>query len=171
MSTWIASFIKELKNNPTLKSRIIVFLYRMASIYFSKRKNPLKFLFIIFVIMYYFIVEFIWGIEIKPKTKIGWGVIIYHPVSIIINPGAVLGDNILLRHGVTIGNKYTRRTGVESNCPIIGDNVEFGAHACIVGDINVGNDSVIGAAAYVDFNVKPYTIIASPRGIVLRNID
>ncbi|UAD20257.1 hypothetical protein K7176_08100 [Klebsiella quasipneumoniae] len=73
MRTWIASFIKELKNNPTLKSRIIVLLYRMASIYFSKRKNPLKFLFIIFVIMYYFIVEFIWGIEIKPKTKIGWG--------------------------------------------------------------------------------------------------
>ncbi|EPK0738418.1 serine acetyltransferase [Klebsiella aerogenes] len=167
MFKWIAFFINELKCNPTLKSKTIIFLYRMSSIFFSKKKNPLKFLFIIFVIIYYFLVEFIWGVEIKPRTKIGWGLVIFHPVCIIINPGAILGSNILIRHGVTIGNKYTRRSGVESKCPIIGDNVEFGAHACIVGDINIGADSIIGAATYVDFDVMPNAIIAATRGIVI----
>ncbi|SUQ57118.1 Serine acetyltransferase [Raoultella terrigena] len=168
MYKWIVSLIDELRKNPTLKSKIIVFSYRMASVFFSKKKNPLKFLFIIFVLMYYFLVEFFWGVEIKPKTKIGWGVIIYHPVCIIINPGAVLGSGVILRHGVTIGNKYDRRSGIETNCPRIGDNVEFGAHACVLGDIEIGSDSIIGATAYVDFNVKQNTIIAATRGLILR---
>ncbi|OZM99647.1 hypothetical protein CF018_26125, partial [Escherichia coli] len=85
-----------------------------------------------------------------------------------LNPGAVLGSGIILRHGVTIGNKYNKKTGRETKCPIIKDNVEFGAYACVIGEIVVGEDSIIGAMSYVDFDVEAYSIISSHRGIVLR---
>ncbi len=168
MFSWICELIREIKKNPTLRSKSIVFLFRMSSVFFSKRNNPLKFLFLVFVIFYYFIVEFLWGVEIKPKTKVGWGLVIFHPVSIIINPGATLGKCVILRQGVTIGNKFNRYTGIESKCPRIEDNVEFGAYACVIGDINVGAGSTIGATAYVDFDVQPKSIIAANRGLCLR---
>ncbi|HDZ0533208.1 TPA: serine acetyltransferase [Klebsiella pneumoniae] len=161
-------FYREIRSQPVLKSKVIIFLYRLSSLFFSQSRNPLKYIFIIFVFSYYCVVEFLWGIEIKPKTKIGWGIKIFHPNSIIINPGAVLGSGIILRHGVTIGNKYNKKTGCETKCPIIKDNVEFGAYACVIGEIVVGEDSIIGAMSYVDFDVEAYSIISSHRGIVLR---
>lgn len=166
--SWINSFLIEVKGNPTLKSKIIIILYRLSSVFFSKRKNPLKYIFIIFVAFYYSVVEVLWGVEIKPKTKIGWGLIIYHPTGIIINPGAKLGMNIILRHGITIGNKYNRINGTETSNPIIGNNVEFGAHACVVGPITIEDNCVIGATAYVDFDVKSSEIVVPHRGIVIR---
>lgn len=168
MIEWIAMFVKEIRIQPVFRSKIIIFLYRLSSVFFSHKKNPLKYLFLIFVLFYYFIVEFIWGVEIKPKTQIGWGIKIFHPMGIIINPGSILGRDVVLRHGVTIGNKYNKKTGQETKCPIIGDNVEFGAYACVIGGIRVGEDSIIGAMCYVDFDVEPSSVISSHRGIILR---
>lgn len=168
MINWINSFLREVKGNPALKSKIILIFYRLSSVFFSKRKNPLKYLFIIFVIFYYSVVEMLWGVEIKPKTKIGWGLIIYHPTCIIINPGAVLGINVILRHGITIGNKYNRINGTETSNPIIGNNVEFGAYACVIGPITIGDNCVIGATTYVDFDVKSSDMVVPHRGIAIR---
>ncbi|WP_434639869.1 serine acetyltransferase [Klebsiella sp. I138] len=168
MIEWVTMFFKEIRIQPVLRSRVIIFLYRLSSVFFSPSKNPLKYFFITFVFLYYFIVEFLWGVEIKPKTKIGWGVKIFHPMGIIINPGSVLGCGVVLRHGVTIGNKYNKKNGKETKCPIIEDNVDFGAYACVIGEIRVGEDSTIGAMSYVDFNVEPSSVIASHRGIILR---
>ncbi|PRD16791.1 serine acetyltransferase [Pantoea coffeiphila] len=168
MSNWFGAYWREVKKNPTLKSKIIITLFRFSSLFFSKRKNPLKYLFVVFVMLYYAIVEFLWGVEIKPKTKIGWGLVIYHPVAIIINPGSILGEDIILRHGITIGNKYNRKTAVETANPVVGDRVDFGAHACVLGPIKIGDDCVIGAMAYVDFDVDAITVVVAHRGIVLR---
>lgn len=171
MKSWIKCFAREIKINPTVKSKTIVFLYRLSSVFFSKKKNPLKYIFIIFVILYYFLVEIVWGVEIKPKTKIGWGMRIFHPTGIIINPGSIIGKNLILRQGITIGNKFNKYTGEESNCPIIGDDVEFGAHCTIIGDIRVGDNVLLGAMSFVDFNVPDSAIIAAPRAILLRIRD
>ncbi|EOY4399450.1 TPA: serine acetyltransferase [Klebsiella michiganensis] len=168
MIEWIKMFVSELKSQPVLKSRLIILLYRLASVFFSKSRNPLKYIFVLFVVSYYVFVEFLWGIEIKPKTKIGWGLKIYHPTAIIINPGAVLGSGVILRHGITIGNKYNSKTGHETKCPVIKDNVEFGAYACIIGEIVIGKDSIIGAMSYIDFDIAPCSIISAHRGISLR---
>ncbi|PEX89440.1 MULTISPECIES: serine acetyltransferase [Klebsiella] len=168
MIEWTNMFLREMRSQPILKSRVIIFLYRLSSLFFSPSRNPLKYAFFIFVMLYYIVVEFLWGVEIKPKTKIGWGIKIFHPTAIIINPGAVLGSGIVLRHGVTIGNKYNSKTGHETKCPVIKDNVEFGAYACVIGEISIGEDSVIGAMSYVDFNVEACSIISAHRGIVLR---
>lgn len=164
---WVQNLISEINANKTFKSKLIIFLFRTSSIFFSKKSNPLKYFFIVFVVLYYIVVEFCFGVEIKPRTKIGWGLVIFHPTGIIINANAVLGDKIILRHGVTIGNKFDRKASIESKCPVIGDYVEFGAHACVIGDIKIGQGSLIGATAYVDFNVDCNTIVAANRGIIL----
>jgi|SRR5476649_665859 len=165
---WLIEFKQEILKNPTIKSRLIIFLYRLSSIFYSKNKNPLKYFFIIFVVFYYFAVEVIWGIEIKPKTKIGWGFLIYHPTAIIINPGAIIGRDFIIRHGITIGNKYNRVTNQESKCPVIGNNVELGAYAMILGGVVIGDHCTIGAMAYVDFDMADKTMVAAPRGILIK---
>lgn len=171
MTNWIRMFAAELRGNATLKSRIIIALYRLSTVFFSSKRNPVKYFFIIAVVFYYLIVEFCWGVEIKPKTKIGWGVKIFHPTGIIINPGATIGCNVILRHGVTIGNKFDKTSGLESKCPVVGNNVEFGAHACLIGDITIGDNAIIGAMAFVDFNISDEVIVAAPRGVVLRRTN
>ncbi len=168
MFNWSRNLFKEIKGNPTLKSKIIVMLFRLSSIYFNKTKNPMKYLFIVFVILYYAFVEMLWGIEIKPKTVIGWGLRIFHPTTIIINPGSIIGKDLFLRHGVTIGNKFDKLSGTETKCPILGNNVELGAHSTILGNVCIGDNVLIGSMAFVDFDVESDSVIAASRGIKLR---
>lgn len=110
--------------------------------------------------------ELIYGIELRPETKIGPGLRIYHGYGTVVNTGSVLGANVKLHHGVTIG---ARRTG--GDCPVIGDNVEIGAGAIILGGISIGNGAAVGAGAVVLHDIPPGAMaLGSTARVVMRSV-
>ena len=88
------------------------------------------------------------GINIPVTTKIGHGLRIWHFGCIVLHPNTVIGKNCDLRHGVTIGNRQEY-----DDVPVIGDNVDIGTGAKILGRIRVGDNVTIGANAVVIKNV------------------
>ncbi len=88
--------------------------------------------------------------------QIGGGLFINHPYLITINKGAVLGWNINLHKGVTIGQE---NRGVRKGAPMIGDNVWIGVNATIVGKIRIGNDVLIAPNAYVNCDVPDHSVV------------
>ncbi|HFU1597142.1 TPA: DapH/DapD/GlmU-related protein, partial [Klebsiella michiganensis] len=77
-----------------------------------------------------------------------YGLKLYHPHCIVINRGTVIGQNCTLRQGVTIGS-VTDSQGREGDSPRIGDNVEFGAHAVVIGAVTLGDNVKVGAGTVV----------------------
>jgi len=90
--------------------------------------------------------RFFTGIEIHPGAKIGKGVFIDHGFGVVVGETAIVGDNVLLYQGVTLGG-----TGLTKGKrhPTIGNNVVIGAGAKVLGDITIGDNSYIGANAVV----------------------
>jgi len=86
------------------------------------------------------------GIEIHPGAQIGRRVFIDHGMGVVIGETAIVGNDVLLFHGVTLGGT-SMTTGKRH--PTIGDRVVVGAGAKILGAIYVGNDARIGANAVV----------------------
>jgi serine acetyltransferase len=87
-----------------------------------------------------------YGIELPYTVKLGYGVIFEHQHGIVIHGNTVIGDNCIVRQGVTIGNRYTDRP---LDAPILRNNVNIGAGAVILGNITIGNNVHIGANAVV----------------------
>lgn len=90
--------------------------------------------------------EVFFGIYIGMDAVIGRRFKIEHFGGVIINSRARIGDNVRVRHGVTIGNAVAERP---EEVPVIGDDVDIGAHAVILGRIHVGDRAVVGANAVV----------------------
>lgn len=85
------------------------------------------------------------GIDLPCEVKIGSRFRIEHFGGIIISGDAVIGDDVVIRNGVTIGLKRRDDPG----SPIIGNRVDIGAGAKILGKIRIGDDVMIGANAVV----------------------
>ncbi|NHC13435.1 serine acetyltransferase [Motilibacter deserti] len=98
----------------------------------------------------YRLVETLTGITLDKTTEVGAGLRIYHFGGIVVHPKARLGQHVTLRQGTTIGE---RKTG--AGAPRIGDSVEIGAHALVLGDISVGDGARVGAGALVIRDVAP----------------
>ena len=109
-------------------------------------------------ISYRVVVDWLLGIDIPCKTVIGRRLIIYHGHALVINEAAVIGDDCILRHCVTIGNKLT--ADGESGAPQIGDGVEFGAGAMVIGPIKIGDGARIGALSVVTRSVAAGITVA-----------
>ncbi len=107
------------------------------------------------------------GIEIHPGAKIGKGLFIDHGHGVVIGETAIIGDNVTLYQGVTLGG-----TGKEKGKrhPTIGDNVMISAGAKILGSFTVGENSKIGAGSVVLAEVPPNsTVVGVPGRIVKRD--
>jgi serine O-acetyltransferase len=89
--------------------------------------------------------EILTGIDLPCETKLGRRCRIDHFGGIIISGDAVFGDDCILRNGVTVGLRRTGRRGA----PVIGNRVDIGAGAKILGNIQIGDDVAIGANAVV----------------------
>jgi serine O-acetyltransferase len=96
------------------------------------------------------------GIEIHPNTKIGYGFYIGHFGGIVINERTIIGNNCNISQGVTIGQI---NRGEKQGTPTIEDEVYIGPGAKIIGKINIGNNSAIGANAVVVKDVFPNTTV------------
>jgi serine O-acetyltransferase len=98
-----------------------------------------------------------YGISISAKTKVGAGLYIGHFGGIVVNHGAVIGDNCNIQQGVTLG-KANR--GARVGTPVIGNNVFIGAGAKIIGHVHVGDGAAIGANAVVTKDVPAGVAVA-----------
>lgn len=108
--------------------------------------------------------RFITGIEIHPGATIGRRLFIDHGMGIVIGETAEIGDNVHLYQGVTLGGTSTHRI---KRHPTIRANVVIGAGAKVIGAIEVGENSRVGAGSVVVTNVPPNaTIVGVPGHIV-----
>jgi serine O-acetyltransferase len=111
-------------------------------------------------------VEITTGISIPDEVTIGKGLMINHFGGIVINAGSKIGDFCTISHGVTLGNK---RPGGKS--PKIGNNVFIAVGAKVLGDITVGDNSIIGANAVVMESVPPNSIVTGIPAKVVKTIS
>jgi serine O-acetyltransferase len=91
------------------------------------------------------------GIEIHPGATIGRRVVIDHGMGVVIGETAVVGDDCLIYHGVTLGGKtpMARDDAVGRRHPVLGNRVSVGTGAAILGPVTIGDDAIIGALSVV----------------------
>ncbi len=105
------------------------------------------------------------GIEIHPAATIGRRLFIDHGMGIVIGETAVIGDDVTLYHGVTLGGTSLEK---KKRHPTIGNRVTIGAGAKILGDILIGDDSRIGANSVVVRDVPSNSVVIGIPGQVVR---
>lgn len=97
-----------------------------------------------------------YGLEIGYHTKIGAGFYMGHAYGITINGAAVLGENVSVHKGVTIGQE---NRGARKGAPTIGNDVWIGINSTVVGNITVGNDVLIAPNSFVNRDVPDHSIV------------
>ncbi len=108
------------------------------------------------------------GIDLPCEVSIGRRLTIDHFGGIIISGDTVMGDDVIIRNGVTIGLKRTRERGA----PVIGNRVDIGAGAKVLGAIRIGDDVIIGANAVVLCDVPSNSLaVGVPARIIPRRQD
>lgn len=109
--------------------------------------------------------EIVCGICIGSAATVGRRLTIEHHGCIVIHGACIIGDDCLIRHGVTLGN-----TGYDDplGAPRIGNRVQFGAGAKVLGRVSVGDDVIIGANAVVIDDVAPRTAVGGVPARTLR---
>jgi serine O-acetyltransferase len=99
--------------------------------------------------------EMLCGATISVSARIGKRLTIEHSGAIVIHGNSQIGDDCIVRQGVTIGN---RRLNAPFDAPCIGNRVNIGAGAKILGAVTIGDDVEIGANAVVLQDVPPNSI-------------
>ncbi|MBF0522689.1 MAG: serine O-acetyltransferase [Candidatus Omnitrophica bacterium] len=109
--------------------------------------------------------RFLTGVEIHPGAEIGKGFFIDHGMGVVIGETSIIGDNVTLFQGVTLGG-----TGKETGKrhPTLGDNIVVGAGAKVLGNIQVGSNSYVGANAVVVRGVPENTTVVGVPGHVTK---
>lgn len=107
------------------------------------------------------------GIEIHPGAIIGKGLFIDHGTGVVIGETAIIGDDVTLFHGVTLGGMSTNRV---KRHPTLEDNVLVGAGTKILGDVIVGENTKIGCNLVLKKDIPANTVIfeISPHEIHIR---
>ena len=158
------------ERDPAIKSNMEVLLYPSFKVILRYRvahKLYLK--------KHYFLARWIsqraarkTGIEIHPGATIGKGLFIDHGSGVIIGEPAVIGNNVTLYQGVTLGG-----TGKEQGKrhPTLKDNVMVSAGAKILGSFTIGENSKIGAGSVVLEEVPPNCTVVGVPGRVVRRDD
>jgi serine O-acetyltransferase len=112
--------------------------------------------------------EILFGINIGSGAKIGRRFSIEHNGCICIHGNAVIGDDCLIRQGVTIGNNgYEDPLGA----PTIGNGVQIGAGAKVLGRVTVGNNVTIGANAVVISDVPDNVVVFGVPARIFKRLD
>lgn len=159
------------KNDPAIKSTLEALLYpSIKAIIYHKLSHFL------YLKKLYFLARLIserakrkTGIEIHPGATIGKNLFIDHGMGVVIGETTIIGDNVILMHGVTLGG-----TGKEQGKrhPNIGNNVFIGCGAKILGNITIGDNTKIGANAVLlkDINDN-HTAVGVPAKVVEEKKD
>lgn len=157
--------LEDLRSNSwSLRPCCMVVAYRIAhfcSVW--RKKNVLNNLWAAPVlVLYRILTECVFGYEIQAAATIGRRFVIHHGYGIVINKNVVAGDDFTIRHGVTIGN----RSAENLRCPTIGNGVELGVNAVLIGDICIGNNVTIGAGSVVLDSVPDNALVVGEKARV-----
>ena len=172
MKKWLKIFQSDLNavmsRDPAARNRLeIILLYsglhavwshRIAHWFWSKK------LFLIARSISQF-TRFLTGIEIHPGAIIGNGFFIDHGMGVVIGETAEVGENVTLYHGVTLGGVSTEKG---KRHPTILDNVVIGAGAKVLGAIEIGNCSRVGANAVVVNPVPANSVAVGVPGQIVK---
>lgn len=111
------------------------------------------------------VVQNVYGMELKRTTVVGRRVLIAHHPGVILGPGAVLGDDCLIRQNLTLGMSGTK--GSPTGQPTVGKGVRFGAGATVLGPVRIGDGARIGPGAVVTTHVPAgATAFAAPARVL-----
>ena len=120
-----------------------------------------KFLSLIYRILYK-LVQIVAGIELPCEVPVGKGFVIDHSGGIVVSGFARFGDNCRIRSGVVVG-----LSRIDDPCaPVIGNNVDIGTGAKILGNIVIGNNVFIGANAVVLTDVPDDSIAVGVPAVI-----
>lgn len=158
------------ERDPAIHSNMEVFLYPSfkAMIYYRVAHKQ-------YVKGHYFLARLIsqravrkTGIEIHPGAQIGKGFFIDHGTGVVIGETAIIGDNVTLYQGVTLGG-----TGKEhgKRHPTIGNNVMISTGAKVLGSFKIGDNCKIGAGSVVLEEVPPNSTVVGVPGRVVKRFD
>lgn len=107
------------------------------------------------------------GIEIHPGAQIGRHLVIDHGMGVVIGETAIIGDDCIIFHGVTLGGM---KFDPVKRHPTIGNRVLIGTGAKVLGPITIGDDVKIGANAMVTKDIPPnVTVVGNPAQIIERS--
>ena len=112
--------------------------------------------------------RFLTGIDIHPGAQIGRRFFIDHGMGVVIGETTIIGDDVLLYQGVTLGGTSSKK---EKRHPTLGRGVVVGAGAKVLGNITIGNYAKVGAGSVVVNNVPEHaTVVGVPGRIVVQKI-
>lgn len=154
------SLIINMLLNPAFK---FIYIHRKCS--YHRKRSRVKYLFYRIVL---YRLNLKYGFEISNQAKIGRGFKIDHRGSIIINPNAVLGENVNVTSGVLIGQQ---NRGKKMGSPIIGNCVWIGANTSIVGNVKIGDNVMIAPGSFINFDVPSNSIVFGNPGVIKESIN
>jgi serine O-acetyltransferase len=111
-------------------------------------------------------IKYKYGIELPYTVNIGRRVVFEHQHGIVIHGASIIGDECIIRHGVTLGNRYTEKP---LEAPVLGKRVNVGAGAKLLGRIYIGDDAKIGANAVVLHDVPASSIAVGNPAVIKRS--
>lgn len=140
-------------------------VYRFGHARFVIRSKILRAPWTIVYIVLHKLVEVFLGISIGSTARIGRRLEIEHHGCIVIHGATEMGDDCLIRQGVTIGN-----SGADDplGAPKIGNRVQIGAGAKLIGRITVGDDAIVGANAVVVRDVPSGAVVGGVPARILK---
>ena len=140
----------------------VMAVYRFGRWRYGIKPAVLRKAFSLFYHIHFKLVQILTGVELPCEVEIGRNFIIDHFGGIIVSGYAKFGDNCRIRNGVVIGLRRVE----EKLAPVIGNNVDIGTGAKLLGPIRIGDNSLIGANAVVLCDVPPNSIATGVPAII-----
>lgn len=111
------------------------------------------------------LVRIFFSADVPPQMQIGKGTVFPHDaLGCVFHPDVKIGKNCKILHGVTMGGRAGHK-----GLPIIGDNVVIGTHAQLIGNVKIGNNSIVGAGAIVTHDVPDNVVVVGNPARILKS--
>lgn len=133
----------------------------------ERNRNKNKLLFVVYSFIYNSL-KVKYTTDIPAKVNMGYGFMVEHIGAITINPEVIIGNNVNIYNGVTIGKE---KRGKRQGTPTIGSCVWIGANAVVVGNIKIGDNVMIAPGTFVNYDVPSNSIVVGNPGKIIPRKD
>lgn len=116
------------------------------------------------ILIYHILFRRLLSFDIHEEASIGRNFVVYHCFGIAVNPNVVIGDNCQMAHNTTIGS------GIDGKCPSIGNNVTIAPSCSIIGDIEIGDNTIIGIGSVVVKSFPNNVVIAGNPAHIIKEL-
>ena len=134
-----------------------ILLYRLGNLLFRLGHRKINPFWYIYLIMYYFELV-IFKIEIPASVSIGRRLYLPHPYGLVMGGKTTIGDNVKIGPWVILGHNFDHQN------PIIGDDCYIGPHACVLGNVRIGKNCIIGANVVITKDIPDNSTIFNKIG-------